>query len=89
MSEKYVESNISLHADQRVSALTQMIGSHVIAGKIIQEFGLYPRLRRWWPIADLVPNFLSDLTIQVINSRGPGRAAPSRPSREHARSLHG
>ena len=68
VSEKFVESNVSLHADQRVAALTQMIGSHLTAGKIIQEFGLYPRLRRWWPVADLVPTFRSDLTIQVISS---------------------
>ena len=74
VSEKFVESNISLQADQRVSALTQMIGSHVTAGKIIQEFGLYPRLRRWWPVADLVPQFRSDLDIHVIDiSRTEGR----------------
>ena len=74
VSEKFVESNISLQADQRVSALTQMIGSHVTAGKIIQEFGLYPRLRRWWPVADLVPQFRSDLDIRVIDiSRTEGR----------------
>lgn len=68
VSEKFVESNVSLHADQRVGALTQMIGSHVTAGKIIQEFGLYPRLRRWWPVADLVPHFRNDLSIEVIAS---------------------
>ena len=74
VSEKFVESNISLQADQRVSALTQMIGSHVTAGKIIQEFGLYPRLRRWWPVADLVPRFRTDLEIRVIDiSRTEGR----------------
>ena len=74
VSEKFVESNISLQADQRVSALTQMIGSHVTAGKIIQEFDLYPRLRRWWPVADLVPQFRGDLDIRVIDiSRTEGR----------------
>ena len=76
MSENFVESNISLHADQRVSALTQMVGSHVTAGKIIQEFGLYPRLRRWWPVADLVPTFRGDLSINIIgNSRSDARRA--------------
>ena len=76
VSEKFVESNISLHADQRVTALTQMIGSHSTAGKIIQEFGLYPRLRRFWPVADLVPTFRQDLTIRVIgNTQTEGRRA--------------
>lgn len=76
VSEKFVETNISLHADQRVTALTQMIGSHVTAGKMIQEFGLYPRLRRWWPVADLVPQFRSDLDIRVIGAgRTDGRRA--------------
>ena len=67
VSEKFVESNVSLQADQRVTALTQMIGSHVTAGKMIQELGLYPRLRLWWPVADLVPHFRSDLEIRVID----------------------
>lgn len=68
VSEKFVESNVSLHADQRVAALTQMIGNHATAGRIIQEYGLYPRLRRWWPVADLVPHFRTDLSIRVIGS---------------------
>jgi uncharacterized protein involved in exopolysaccharide biosynthesis len=42
VSEKYVESNISLHADQRVSALTQMIGSHVIAGRSSRNSACIP-----------------------------------------------
>ena len=76
VSEKFVESNVSLQADQRVTALTQMIGSHVTAGKMIQELGLYPRLRRWWPVADLVPHFRSDLEIRIIDlGRTEGRRA--------------
>jgi predicted Zn-dependent protease/uncharacterized protein involved in exopolysaccharide biosynthesis len=78
VSEKFVASNVTLHAEQRVAALTQMIGNHATAGKMIQEFGLYPRLRRWWPVADLVPAFRSDLSIRVIGSiQAEGRAVPT------------
>lgn len=66
VSERYVETNVSLQADQRVAALTQTIGSQATAGKLIQQFDLYPRLRRWWPVADLVPYFRSALDIKVV-----------------------
>ena len=66
VSERYVETNVSLQADQRVGALTQTIGSQATAGKLIQQFDLYPRLRRWWPVADLVPYFRSALEIKVV-----------------------
>ena len=73
ISERYVPSNVAMQAEQRVFALSQLVGSRLTATKLIERFGLYPERRMLMPVADLVPRFRENLGIRVIGLEGAER----------------
>ncbi|MBI4889193.1 MAG: tetratricopeptide repeat protein [Acidobacteria bacterium] len=78
VSEKYVQSNESMIAEQRANALTQTLASTLTARKLIQGIGLYPELRRFLTAADLVERFQRDLKVTSTASQGSsGRSIPT------------
>lgn len=79
VADRYVAANDSMQAEQRLFALTQMLTSAVTARKLIASQGLYPELRRFRTVEDLVPRFQKDLEVQRVNLAGvdPRRALPS------------
>ena len=79
VAERFVQANEAMQAEQRVFAVSQVLGSTLTARKLIDSLGLYPELRRFMPVADLVPMFQADLHIDRTASGAaqPGRTLPS------------
>lgn len=79
LPDRYVTANDSMQAEQRLFALTQMLTSSVTARKQIESQGLYPEMRRFRTVEDLVPRFQRNLTVRRVNLAGvdPKRALPS------------
>lgn len=79
LPDRFVTANDSMQAEQRLFALTQMLTSSVTARKQIESQGLYPEMRRFRTVEDLVPRFQRSLQVRRVNLAGvdPRRALPS------------
>jgi tetratricopeptide (TPR) repeat protein len=79
VSESYVTSNVAMQVDQRIFAVIQMLRSRLTATQMIERFALYPQLRRFYPVADLVEGFQEELRVATVagDLGGDKRAVPS------------
>ena len=77
VAETYVASNVAMQVEQRIFAVTQLASSRLTATQMIESFGLYPQRRRFYPIADLVPEFQQRLKLSKVLTQGTDKAVPS------------
>jgi len=63
--EAYVRSTVTTDIDQRLFAIQQQILSRTQLERLINEFDLYPRLRREGVMQDAVEQMQKDIRIQV------------------------
>jgi len=68
LANRFVQSNDALQSEQRLFALVQMLRSSLTARKMIESFGLYPELRRFYPVEDLVPDFQAALIVKKVSA---------------------
>src|ERR1700737_146254 len=77
LSESYVASNVAMQVEQRIFAIDQLVDSRLTATQLIETFGLYPQKRRFYPVADIVPEFQRNLRLATISGQGETKAVPS------------
>jgi predicted Zn-dependent protease len=76
LAGRFVNPNFSMEVEQRLHALTQLTSSRLTATRLIEAFQLYPEKRRFYTVADLVPDFRRDL--QILATAPPdGKAVPT------------
>jgi predicted Zn-dependent protease len=76
LAGRFVNPNFSMEVEQRLHALTQLASSRLTATRLIEAFQLYPEKRRFYTVADLVPDFRRDLQIYPASSPD-GKAVPT------------
>jgi tetratricopeptide (TPR) repeat protein len=77
VSESFVASNVAMQVEQRIFAVTQLVDSRLTATQMIETFGLYPQKRRFYPVADIVPEFQRRLLLTTQVPQGDTKAIPS------------
>ncbi|HVP00747.1 MAG TPA: tetratricopeptide repeat protein [Bryobacteraceae bacterium] len=77
VADAYASPKESMHIDQRIFAVTQQATSRLTAAQMIEVFGLYPQRRRFYPIADLVPEFQKRLKFTKVATEGSDKGIPS------------
>jgi tetratricopeptide (TPR) repeat protein len=77
VAEAYASSKESMQIDQRIFAVTQQATSRLTAAQMIESFGLYPQRRKFYPIADLVPEFQKRLRFIKVATEASDKGIPS------------
>jgi tetratricopeptide (TPR) repeat protein len=73
---RFVNPNFSMEVGQRMFALSQLLGSRLTAGRMIEAYSLYPERRRFQTVEDLTKKFSGDLqVVQVGNAAADDRRA--------------
>ena len=62
-----VRSAITSYADQRIETIKQQVMTRSILWKIVEQYGLYTRLRQSSPTEEVLKRFTDDIDIDVIN----------------------
>ncbi len=77
VADAYASSKESMQIEQRIFAVTQQATSRLTAAQMIESFGLYPQRRRFYPIADLVPEFQKRLRFTKVATEESAKGIPS------------
>src|SRR6516162_9260374 len=64
--ETYVRSTVTTRIEDRVQTITQQILSRTRLERIIQDFNLYPELRKTAIMEDVVERMRSSIGVQVV-----------------------
>lgn len=64
-----VRSAISSYADQRIETIKQQVMSRATLWKIVEQYGLYEKLRRRNPTEEVLQQFVKDIQVEVINAK--------------------
>lgn len=62
-----VRSTITSYADQRIETIKQQVMSRASLWRIVEQYGLYQRLRAGSPTEEVLQQFVKDIQIEVIN----------------------
>lgn len=62
-----VRSTITSYADQRIETIKQQVMSRASLWRIVEQYGLYHRLRKGSPTEEVLQQFVKDIQIEVIN----------------------
>ncbi|MDO9116950.1 MAG: Wzz/FepE/Etk N-terminal domain-containing protein [Nitrospira sp.] len=62
-----VRSTITSYADQRIETIKQQVMSRASLWRIVEQYGLYQRLRKGSPTEEVLQQFVKDIQIEVIN----------------------
>ena len=62
-----VRSTITSYADQRIETIKQQVMSRSSLWRIVEQYGLYHRLRKGSPTEEILQQFVKDIQIEVIN----------------------
>lgn len=62
-----VRSTITSYADQRIETIKQQVMSRASLWRIVEQYGLYQRLRKGSPTEEILQQFVKDIQIEVIN----------------------
>ena len=62
-----VRSAITSYADQRIETIKQQVMTRSTLWKIIEQYGLYSRLRQNSPTEEVLERFTKDIQVDVIN----------------------
>jgi uncharacterized protein involved in exopolysaccharide biosynthesis len=63
-----VQSTITSYADQRIETIKQQVMSRTTLWKVVEQFNLYPDLRRTNPAEEVVRRFAKDIEVEVISA---------------------
>jgi polysaccharide chain length determinant protein (PEP-CTERM system associated) len=64
--ESYVRSTVTMRLEDRLEAIKQQTLSRTRLERIIQEFNLYPAVRRYATMEDVVQRFRLDVVVQAV-----------------------
>src|ERR1043165_1118405 len=63
-----VHSTITSYADQRIETIKQQVMSRTTLWKVVEQYNLYPDLRRTSPAEEVVKRFIRDIAVEVISA---------------------
>lgn len=63
-----VHSTITSYADQRIETIKQQVMSRTTLWKVVEQYNLYPDLRRTNPVEVVVQRFTKDIAVEVISA---------------------
>ncbi|MFI5223143.1 MAG: GumC family protein, partial [Nitrospirales bacterium] len=63
-----VHSTITSYADQRIETIKQQVMSRTTLWKVVEQYNLYPDLRRTNPVEEVVRRFIKDIDVEVISA---------------------
>ena len=63
-----VRSTITSYADQRIETIKQQVMSRTTLWKVVEQYNLYPDLRRTNPAEEVVKRFTKDIRVEVISA---------------------
>lgn len=63
-----VHSTITSYADQRIETIKQQVMSRTTLWKVVEQFKLYPDLRRTNSTEEIVRRFAKDIAVEVISA---------------------
>jgi len=63
-----VHSTITSYADQRIETIKQQVMSRTTLWKVVEQYNLYPDLRRTSPAEEVVRRFTKDIAVEVISA---------------------
>jgi succinoglycan biosynthesis transport protein ExoP len=63
-----VHSTITSYADQRIETIKQQVMSRTTLWKVVEQYNLYPDLRRTNPAEEVVKRFTKDIAVEVISA---------------------
>ena len=63
-----VHSTITSYADQRIETIKQQVMSRTTLWKVVEQYNLYPDLRRTNPAEIVVKRFINDIAVEVISA---------------------
>ena len=62
-----VRSAISSYADQRIETIKQQVMTRAILWRIVEQYGLYAKLRQRNPAEEVLEQFTKDIQVDVMN----------------------
>jgi polysaccharide biosynthesis transport protein len=62
-----VRSAISSYADQRIETIKQQVMTRATLWKIVEQYGLYAKLRQGSPTEEVLQRFIKDIQVDVMN----------------------
>lgn len=62
-----VRSAIATYADQRIETIKQQVLSRATLWRIVEQYGLYEKLRKRSPTEEVLERFTKDIQIDVLN----------------------
>ncbi|HEV8621041.1 MAG TPA: hypothetical protein VGQ79_08455 [Nitrospiraceae bacterium] len=63
-----VHSTITSYADQRIETIKQQVMSRTTLWKVVEQYNLYPDLRRTNPAEEVVKRFTKEIEVEVISA---------------------
>ena len=63
-----VHSTITSYADQRIETIKQQVMSRTTLWKVVEQYNLYPDLRRTNSAEEVVSRFTKDIAVEVISA---------------------
>lgn len=63
-----VHSTITSFADQRIEMIKQQVMSRSSLWKVVEQYGLYPDMRRERPTEEVIKRFINDIEVEVISA---------------------
>ncbi|MGC3973872.1 MAG: Wzz/FepE/Etk N-terminal domain-containing protein [Nitrospira sp.] len=63
-----VHSTITSYADQRIEMIKQQVMSRSSLWKVVEQYNLYPDMRRDTPTEEVVKRFIKDIEVEVISA---------------------
>jgi len=63
-----VRSTITSYADQRIETIKQQVMSRTTLWKVVEQYDLYPDLRRANPAEVVLKRFVNDIEVAVISA---------------------
>jgi uncharacterized protein involved in exopolysaccharide biosynthesis len=63
-----VHSTITSYADQRIEMIKQQVMSRSSLWKVVEQYNLYPEMRRENPTEEVIKRFSKDIEVEVVNA---------------------
>ena len=63
-----VHSTVTSYADQRIETIKQQVMSRTTLWKVVEQYNLYPNLRKTSPVEEIVKQFTKDIAVEVISA---------------------
>ena len=63
-----VHSTITSYADQRIEMIKQQVMSRASLWKVVEQYNLYPEMRRESPTEGVIKRFIKDIEVEVMSA---------------------